>query len=183
MPVFVKDTLADAACLEAADRGVYWSLQYLLWQAGGTLTLSDSQMARGAGVEVNAWTAIWSRLRDRFVEKNGTISHPGVTEALERAGAKKESLRRGAALTNVKRWNKKEGGRLATLERPVSASLGVSHPDPYLDPDPKPDSDPEFLPSVKMRFAPLVMTKQGWDAMKKREDDEMKNRAREEEKP
>lgn len=110
MKLYVRDWLAEesVALMTLAAKGAYMDLMCRCWM-GGSIPAEPSKLARLLGVTESDFEDLWLELEPHFVEESdGRLYHPRVRE--ERAESEElyrkrsEAGRKGAAVTNAKRW-------------------------------------------------------------------------------
>ena len=91
-------TDVDFQMMTAEQRGVYCSIIFNLYANGGELKIQnkgDNPLAKNDNSDITLlcncmktgeeWLKVWERVKEKFIIKNGVLTHKRVTEELERA--------------------------------------------------------------------------------------------------
>lgn len=84
-PLYFSDLTGDTLALSTEQIGAYILLLGAMWNAGGSLPLSDSKLARIARVTPRRWPAIWAELEGFLLIEDGMVSHPKLTKERQKS--------------------------------------------------------------------------------------------------
>jgi len=103
--LFFRDWLTDLMMMTPEVRGTYCSLCFKIYDNGGSLPNSMTELAAIAGFSELDFPRVWEQLKSKFLVKDGQITQKRCTQELLRA-YKQIQARHRAGLTAAKaRWN------------------------------------------------------------------------------
>lgn len=97
---FLSDS--DFQAMTATERGVYWTLLLYLYANDGRLRLDFKQLAILCACK--NFEQIWSKIKKKFLSRNGFIEHKRVNKELRKAKRYMQAAKKSGLKGAEKRW-------------------------------------------------------------------------------
>ncbi len=122
--LYFKDWVLALYRMSTIERGIYDSLVFHIYEAGGRLENKTSLLASLSGLSELEFMPYWSRLKSKFVQTGDYLYHQRCTKELRKTNALTQAARKGGLMT-AKRWKSGEikAGR-KEVQGKCSASAG-----------------------------------------------------------
>lgn len=115
-PFYVNDYMGDTMSLSTLDHGVYFLLICAYYKNGGPLPDNDKTLANIVKLSLSDWSASRSTVAPFFKIIRGKWIHSRADREIERAKSMQDAKRKGAAITNQKRWGPSHSESLSDVQ-------------------------------------------------------------------
>jgi uncharacterized protein YdaU (DUF1376 family) len=97
---YFRDWIVATSIMSTIERGIYSSLVFAIYEAGGRLEHKTALLASISGLTELEFSTHWSKLKSKFVQEGNYLYHKRCTLELKKTFKLTEAGRKGAE----KRW-------------------------------------------------------------------------------